>query len=460
MTGARVHSERAAGRTTGSLYLYAVAVTWPVTFAVADLAPGGYLVGGAAVANLVLWGLVIASVLLWPWSSRGARPDRTLVMFLCLLGAAWLVHVVQAIGRSDPLQPLAIYLPVLLVLVALKPPDFHSATRSLDLFVWSMVIANWCSLVVDLALDRPSVPITELAPGTSWAPCLPLDWSIAAGLQGSDARLSIWGWLGLDGRWTGIFDNPNYLAPFAALMLVYGLTRRGGARIFLVFSGTAFLLLSGSRTSMLAAAAGILALVVLTPRSRLIPLSRSSRAWVAGLILGGGVVVSVIRDPDMNGRSSMWSAFLGLWKESPVWGIGQSGFETAVEQCVMPPGETNAANLVFDSLVRYGLAGIATTLAALAVGLLIAVAAARRRMITSVVLMTVLIAGGLADVNLEWGWPTPRWVGLFVLPALLAWAWNREQPGPGNPIAPEPSSVPQAMVPDESTEQEETASPD
>lgn len=415
-------------------YLDLLAIAAPLSYFVLFLAPTATTVGGIPLHYGVFCVVVLAAALAWPLAERVHRPDRWLWTFLALLAAMWMLSLGLTLWRGGPTNVTTVTVPVIVLLLAAKPLGFGAVLRSMDVLAWALAVTTWVAFVMSLgrfsATGAPAVipPVCPPAPGFDLGPLL------------EDSRLSISSWFGLGERWGGTVDSPNVLGQFAVLLLVFGLSRRGPNRVGLVLSGAFFLMLTGSRTSIIAGAAGVLLLVVLPRRVPWIPISRTWRLVIAGTLVSLVVVNSLLRNPQMSGRAGMWVQMMDVWRTSRVTGVGQSGIDAAIASCGLPPWAIHGHNFAVDALVRTGVVGLLLVLAVLTVAAIISFRAALRGPAVSAAIFGGLIVGGLADRTIEFQHPTVRWIGLMVLPVLLAWAWLQEHPKPDDPPA-EPDPV-------------------
>jgi O-antigen ligase len=348
--------------------------------------------------------VVAAGVIMWVRAPSSAPAPRVVAAALICWLVIWLVWVGEGVLRGDAPAVNAVMVPVALLLVLGKPPTGAAALRAGDALGLAVVLGAVLALVLEVTGVVPSwyrdapVGMADYDRATYWLPLADL--------------------LGLDGRWAGPFDNPNLAGPAGALLLVYGVGRRGWVRWLFSVTGVAMLLLTSSRTSLIAAAAGV---AVLAATWWLRHPGRLPRSWRVALLALPPVllIVTVVRaNPGLTGRTTVWPTMVELWQQSPWVGIGQTGFDAAIEAGTLPPWAHHAHNVWFDSLVRLGVVG-AILVTALAVIALLATALplARGGSPAGVALIATLAVGSLTDTNLHWPYLTVP--AAFLLVALL-----------------------------------------
>ena len=164
--------------------------------------------------------------------------------------------------------------------------------------------------------------------------------------------------LGLDGRRGGHDGFPNIQGQAGALLMVYGFTRPGARRAVYVTTGAAILLLTDSRTSYSAAAAGLILLALLPgwrPTGRAWPVAKVV-ALVLGVAMAVRVALKVAADPNLTGRIAVWPEFLSLSSQNPMLGAGAPAIDEAVAAGDLPGWADQGHNILIDTFVRFGIA--------------------------------------------------------------------------------------------------------
>jgi len=181
-------------------------------------------------------------------------------------------------------------------------------------------------------------------------------------------------------RIAGPLEGPNQLAGYLGLMLpvvaAFVLLRRpSGAELTLLGAAAMTLVLTLSRSGVLAAIFALTLVFVLAPTPR-------RRAALGSLILGAlaglGVLViygstsllarfssfaEVERSGGVGTRAQLWHAAFALWRQHPLLGIGAGNFELEIGK-VGPSGiRTHANSLYLQALVEGGAPLLLATLA-------------------------------------------------------------------------------------------------
>lgn len=357
-------------------------------------------------ALLVSLATVVASAVLW-WRYRSdLRPTNSLKLFLGAFLGLWLVAFLVTASRGERAS-ITMFVPLLLLVgLWLRPPTEDAAVRATVTLGWAIVGAA----VLTVALEAIGV--------------LP-SWYARQGLLDLAVADRDFYWLpltdvlGLDARWAGPFVHPNLAGPLGAALLVFGLTRSGATRVVFAGVGLGVLVLAGSRNSLVAGAAGASVIVIAWWLRRPGRMPRWLRVLLAALPMVAALMVLYARDPGFSGRTSIWPEYARLWREGPVFGVGQEGIEALINAGVLPGWAYHAHNVALDTLVRYGVVGLAMMVAAIAAGLVIAWKAARSGRVAGLALLVMLLTGGMADTILRWGYLTPS-MALLLLAVLMS----------------------------------------
>lgn len=367
-----------------SVFLHAVAPDQPF-FKGQDL---------GILSSLALTGLAVP---LWSLYRRKDRWPRLAMAFLLLLAAAWLYQVVRTQMDQSVFTLAAFCVPVVLLLIMTKAAPRHEFDTAMLVLAYSVVVISVASLVLGRLGWMPDGFVTGDAGGQ---------------------RFTQLAWLGIPGRWSGPFGSVNLVSPVGGLVLVFGATRRGGHRIALVLGGLLILALGQGRSALIAAAVGLLIVALWSPtveRLRHAVLVR----WTS---LGAAVIVTVLYvafiDPTFNGRTPIWTNFLGLLPANPAFGVGESGIVAFVVEMSPTPGfipHQHAHSVLFDATTRYGLVMALLTLAIFALAIAAGIRDLRHHGPASLAVAVFVIVAGLTETIHSWAyWST------FV--AALVWA--------------------------------------
>jgi O-antigen ligase len=130
-----------------------------------------------------------------------------------------------------------------------------------------------------------------------------------------------------------------------------------------------------------------------------------------------------VSGPGLTGRQNIWPAFLELWYDSPLLGVGQPGIEAAGGLAALTD---EAHNIFVDELARYGVLGMITLLASLGIGVFATFRAAARGFAGPAAIVTAYLALAMTDVRNDW--IQPSLTGLMFVLAVVA----AEAPRPGD----------------------------
>jgi O-antigen ligase len=227
--------------------------------------------------------------------------------------------------------------------------------------------------------------------------------------------------LGLDGRWGGYALFPNIQGQAGALLLVFGFTRPGVRRVAFVLTGMAVLLLTDSRTSYAAAAAGLVLLALLPGWHS------AARRWSParilalglGMAMAGRVALKVLADPNLTGRLAVWPDFLSLASQNPALGAGAPAIDDAVAAGDLPGWADQGHNILIDTMVRFGAVGLVLAVGFLGLALAIGVRGARLGEGVALALAVALLVSCMGDLGLVWPYPSEG-MSILILSVLLA----------------------------------------
>jgi O-antigen ligase len=184
-------------------------------------------------------------------------------------------------------------------------------------------------------------------------------------------------------RIAGPLEGPNQLAGYLGLMLpvvtAFALLRRpSGAELAVLGAGAMTLVLTLSRSGVVAAlfALALVFLLAPSPRRRvaLLSLLGGAAAGFAVLVLYGSTSLlarfssfaEVERSGGVGTRAQLWHAAFALWQQHPLFGIGAGNFELEIGK-VGPAGiRTHANSLYLQALVEGGIPLLIATLATVA----------------------------------------------------------------------------------------------
>jgi len=338
------------------------------------------------------WGIIgafamafIAFVLWLPYKKNQEPWSGMQLSFFTLLVTSWLFQSVSTHLDGRTYNISAFLVPAAIFLFVIKRPNSKMLRQA---FIWSLY-----GLVIISAL--------ALVLGSSGL--------IPNGFEGPDSgwsRLPILGDLfNISTRWAGPFGSVNYAAPIGALLLVAGFTLKGINRVVIVAGGLGVLTLSQGRTSAFAALFALAVLFAYSERVQKLKYKMPIRLG-AGLFMFSSLIVYIaVLDPTLNGRTPIWSNFLRLFVEDPLFGIGTSGLEGYIA-AGLPSSEvilySHGHNVLIDMAVRYGIFLVILTIAALTIAAIISWRARRRDSGETLALLVFLIMAGLAESIYSW----------------------------------------------------------
>lgn len=334
---------------------------------------------------------LVLILLLWSFYRAPRKASRNLAFFLALLAAAFAYEFLLGLSRDELWSYTAVVVPVALILLWLKPPSFPSVVTAMNTFCISLVgvaVIAQCAAGAGLVASRNYVEHRYF--------------------YFNQVDLLHW-------RWEGPFGNVNYSGPIGAYLLVYGLTRRGGLRVFLMSSGAIFMLASESRSAFFAAVVGVLVWLLCKPRIGRFALNPVAKSVAAVFVLALVALLIALLDPTINGRSEIWRDYLHVWIRTPLLGVGEGGIAEAMGSGqIIFSGETGHS-LFIDTLSRSGILGFIFTV--LVVGTVIALGwkAHRRGMSIGLILSMTFLAASLGELLTSW-----LYLSVLLLPLVLA----------------------------------------
>jgi hypothetical protein len=352
--------------------------------------PGVWIAGLAFVIAGLIW-------LLAPWR----RPQgRWIEAFLAVTLAGWLVRVGLAAFHGDAFDLTVWLYPLLVIMLWTKFPDVGALRSSLLGLGWAGSLLLVWTRVSEISGVVPMAPV---------APDL-VDFEIR------NYWLPLSGFLGPEGRWPGPMGGTAFTGALGALLLVLAIALK--CKSSWVFGSIGFLalLLTSSRGAIAGAGVGI-AVAVLFGQSRLVG-NWSFRKRGAVAFVGALAVMALVvqRNFTLTGRTSFWFDFLELWRDSPIFGVGQSGYLDGPESTAV---SGTAHSFYIDELARNGLLGFVFLVLGFAIAFLLAVNAARVKASGPLALILTLFVIGL--VNTPFGWLSPSFLWLYYFLGVL-WA--------------------------------------
>lgn len=384
-------------RSQSSRYLAVLLVSVSVFQAIHYRFPANRVVADVPPATVAAFLLVALAAVLWLAYRPATSWDGPTRTVLILLIVTWLITVEDATNHGDVFTPMVVLLPASVFLVATKRPDRKSLDFAADAFAWSVVVLSLVFLVVQALGPAPGAPtgISAFERANYWLPLADV--------------------FRLPGRWYGPFGHPNIASPLGVFLVVYGLTRPRVRRIAFATSGVLVLLLTGTRSSLIAVAAGV---VLLTALDRRVIRRRAYGRYLVLAGLVGALALAaflIARNPILSGRTVVWPLYVELWRTSPVVGVGDPGIGLAIEAGRLPDWAVHGHNVLLDALTRYGILAAALIVGVLGLAAWITGRAALRSRPLGVALIATLLVGGLTETLFDW-----RYLTFTVVILLLA----------------------------------------
>ena len=321
-------------------------------------------------------------------------PPLPLALF-GLMVVLWAAITFHARADGSAFNYSAFLTPVILVMVAWKPPSRPEAWRLAD---YSFVLIASLALFTQV-LDLLGIRDARTSILSRWSiPVLDYD---------------------LGFRWEGFFGDPNNAGLIGAVLVIYGLHRKGWTRGFLLVVGACMVLFAESRTSLMGLAAGLV-LTAITSRTyrqrRINPLITG--AALAFISVVGLLTIRSI-DPSLNGRQEIWQAYVDLFRTSPLTGVGWTGIDTAAANSLIPWKTIDGHSLVIDTLTRHGLVAALVVVTVLVLALILAIIAVPRDNGASLAVLSVWMFAALTYTLTSWQYLNVLMVP-FIIVILLA----------------------------------------
>lgn len=366
-------------------------------------------------SNIVLFYLFFAIVLvLWLRLNRRSWANSWFLLFVVLMSLAWVVTVFVFRYHGDSFNYTAfLYVPILLMIAA-KPPTASEAWIAITAYGWVVSLVLISTRVFEmlglLAVKAQSAYVINFDEERYFLPVNEL--------------------LGIDGRWPGPFGHNGDTAMMGALLIVIAFAHWTKGSWLFLFTGGFTLLITYGRASIGAALVGIIVILMFTNNPLVALISRSLRFFIGIAVLGIGALVMFSGAAGVTGRNGFWPAFLELWRTEPWFGVGGSGI--AVSGGITQE-YGHAHSLYIDLLARYGVILFVLQFAALAVGLGIAIYAARLGQPGALAILAAFFVTGITEPRNDWMHPSVT--GMLVILSVAAAASipkNRQKNYPGS----------------------------
>lgn len=378
------------GLTLGTYAQYTWQYFTPALPTIRSHAPGIWIAGLTMAIGLMVW-------LLSPW--RVAQ-SKWLQAFFVITLVGWLTRWALAESRDDLLD-LTVYLyPVAVVMLWMKLPSHHDMRIILFTLAWTATgLLIW----------------TRFSELVGWIPMAPVSPDLVA-FEIGEYWLPLSGTLGPEGRWPGPTGGNAYTGALGALLLVLATVLRSKFSLLFGLTGVLVLLLTSSRGSIAAAGAG-LAVALLFGNARILTrLSFGQRGVLAAL--GGTVVILLVvrTNTGLTGRTTFWLDFIDLWRQSPLTGVGTTGY---LEGTNWTATAGSAHSLFIDELSRNGAVGFILLMVGFALAVILAFKAARLNESGPLAILSAIAVMSLVNTPINWLSPSVLWL-FYVLPVMWA----------------------------------------
>ena len=358
-----------------SLYFSVMVLAPLLGFVGAYFGRGEPAVLGQSLAIIMPLGIFAVTAILWVFSPSHEPRTKTLAVCCVSLIAYWSFATLSAVSDMTARNYLTFFVPLFLLMLMAKPPTAQASERAGIMLCWATLAV---ALTVEMA-DRILSPMPDFR------------WSMWFGPLRS---------LGIEERWSGPFGHPNIAGPILALCLVFALSRSGWQRIVLSCVSTVLLVLTFSRTAMLAALIGVLLLILMRETPWIKALSRRSRIALGSSVGFIAVGSAILYDRTLDGRVSAYSDYLAIWREHPWLGAGKSGIRDYVASGFVNDFHAHAHNIWIDTLARYGIVGTIFLTIALVSSVVLAASKVSRTAWPLALVVTFLIMG-LAETPID-----------------------------------------------------------
>ena len=331
--------------------------------------------------SYVFFGISLIAFFLFKPQNRAGKNLRLLIATVALYWIAQFILI--GLYHGDNRNYTSFLVPLLLIMMWFKPPssqDTWSVMVLLGMLLLIILTVTYILEVTSLTNPMPTPGfLNDWESGQYW---LPLD-----------------GFLGLDGRWVGPFGHNTRTAMAATFVTVIGFSRLTSFSWALIPGGVFFILVSGVRAGFLSTLAALAVLILFSN----IGLVRKIPLWtkIALLFVGvaGGALLLLRSGAGLTGRDTIWRAFLDLFPQEPLIGVGQTGINAGGEITLR---FVDAHNLLLDPLIRYGIVGLSIFLIILSVMFYQSLRATSLRSAGSLAILTAYVVASMTDIQNDW----------------------------------------------------------
>ncbi len=339
-----------------------------------------------------------------PWPSSRSIFLR---LFILAMIFAWVVHYLLFRYHGSGMNyTAALYVPILLMILA-KPPNLSEIRLATLTFAGLVALGLATTRVLEML---GLIPVRFVVEGT---------------IKFDEERyfLPLNDLMGIDGRWPGPFGHNGDTAMMGALLIVLGVAFWSHASWVFLTIGTLTLVITNGRASIGAAATGLVLIAMFSQTGRVGAIPRALRITVGSVVLTAGGLFMFGRPAGLTGRENIWPAFLELWTQSPLWGVGGAGIANGNE---VAQRYLHAHSLYIDELARWGLSGFITQFAAIGIGVFIAARATGLGYPGPLAVIVTYLVTGITEPRNDWIAPSATGF-LLVLMMLAADAYLQQR---------------------------------
>ena len=375
------------------LWLY-VLVCLPPFVGLINLYAGRFVVfkGHAAPVILMVGACLMALVLWVPFGAKGRWPGLA-VTSLALVFIAWFTVGSRLYLEGSSIDAGVFVAPILLALTILKPITLRQAFMLAQAFAVTVVL---CALIVILLGI-----VSELPSGFT--------------NEGGSQRIGLLRDLGVEWRWSGPFLHSNLAGPLGGAVVLIGGSSGRSTRWWLISGGLLIMLLSQSRT-------GIMALIICGAVLLLMKLAiyKQEGVLVASIVSIGaclGILAYFLsNDRTMSARTHAWVDYWNLMLSSPLTGVESNGVRNylSMNATVGQFAQPHAHNFLLDLGALWGAPVLLLSGVTLAVAVWLGVRAARTGIWLGVALAVFVTIVGIAERPFTWSHVSPLMIVFFL----------------------------------------------
>ena len=378
-------------------YLFAVALTTPVSLAFSMVAKDSVTIKGHTFGVAIPILMTFIALVLWVPARRGRSLDLGFITLALMLTALWSATLIREVSGGQGVTFSIVVMPVFVLMLALKLPSFNEVRQAADLFFLSLAVLAVLATVL-LAMGV-SINVQD-APSRGPVQEIPL----------------------LSMRWSGPFETPTQAGAVGAYLLIYGVWRRSRMFVAIAALGATILFVSNSRGSLFGALAGILIAMWFVPRFASGKHANLIKIAITGIAVLVAVVFVAWSDPTMSGRTPIWAWYAQAFLSDPAFGHGSVQLSELV--AADPSVSSNNAmmhahNVFLDVAARLGIVGLLLLCAVFGVALVLTFRSGIRGLWIAPSLLGAWIAIQLTDVHTSWQYFDYD-LSVFVLATLLA----------------------------------------